>query len=81
MALEVTPGQVIDQINTIQEGVLDVELTQEMLTSVPGGISVGKDKRANFTSFLGLSDKLGAISAEDLGAECRGMGLDRLRTQ
>ena len=52
--LEVTPGQVIDQINTIQEGGFDVELTKEMLTSVPGGISVGKDKCAKFTSFLGL---------------------------
>jgi len=81
MQLEVAPAQVIDQINTIQEGDFDVELTQEMLTSVPGGISVGKDKRAKFTSFLGLSDELGAISAEDLGAECRGMGLDRLGTQ
>ena len=81
MQLEVTPGQVVDQINTIQEGDFDVELTQEMLTSVPGGISVGNDKRAKFTSFLGVSDKLGVISAEDLGAECRGVGLDRLGTQ
>ena len=60
MKLEVTPGQFIDQINTIQEGGFGVELAQEMLTSVPGGISVGKDKRAKFTSFLGLSNKLGA---------------------
>ena len=79
--LEVTPGQAIDQVNTIQEGDFDVELAQEMLTSAPAGISVGKDKRAKFTSFLGLSGKLGAISAEDLGAEFRGMGLDRLGTQ
>ena len=81
IGLEVTPGQAFDQINTIQEGDFDVELTQEMLTSVPGGISVGKDKRAKITSFLGLSDKLRVISAEGLGAECRGMGLDRLGTQ
>ena len=79
--LEVTPSQVIEQINTIQEDGFDVEHTQEMLTSVSGGISGGKDKRSKFASFLGLSDKLGAISAEDLGTECRGMGLDRLGTQ
>ena len=78
--LEATPGQVIDQINAIQEDDFDIELTQEMLSSVSGGISGGKDKLDKFNSFLGLSAKLGTISSEDLGTECRGMGLDRLGT-